>query len=262
MIGQAIGPRLAGRVALVTAAGSGMGQASARLFAEHGAHVIVTDLSEQAAQGTAESILREGGAASAWQLDVTDLDAMAQTIRRVEQEHGVLHVLFNHAGMPGAVGLEISEAEFDTAVAVNLKSGFFMTSLAAPLLRKADGKGSVIFTSSIAGIIGSHLSVVYSAVKGGIVLMVKALALNLAHDSIRVNAICPGPIDTPMMPEFFAGQPGKSAEELVEQMLASIPLHRAGRPEEIASAALFLASDDSSFVTGIAMPVDGGRVCR
>jgi NAD(P)-dependent dehydrogenase (short-subunit alcohol dehydrogenase family) len=173
---RTIGPRLAGRVALVTAAGSGMGRASASLFAAHGAHVIVTDLNENAANETVELIHGDGGSASAHQLDVTDLAGITSTLRAVEQQHGVLHVLFNHAGMPGAPGLEISEAEFDKAIAVNLKSGFFMTSFAAPLLRKADGKGSVIFTSSIGGVVGSHLSPVYSAAKGGVVVMAKSLA--------------------------------------------------------------------------------------
>lgn len=138
--------RLAGRVALVAAAGSGMGQASARLFAAQGAHVVVTDVHERAARETADLIVREGGSATAFVLDVTDLGNIARIVDEVEKQHGVLHVLFNHAGMPGAPGLEISEAEFDRAIAVNLKSGFFMTSRAAHLLRKADGKGSVIFT--------------------------------------------------------------------------------------------------------------------
>jgi len=120
----------------------------------------------------------------------------------------------------------------------------------------------VIFTSSIGGVSGSHLSPVYSAAKGGVVVMMKSIALHLAHDGIRANAICPGPIDTPMFPKFFDGQPNSSPEELVERMLTTIPLGRRGLPEEIASAVLFLASDDSSFVTGVALPVDGGFLAR
>jgi NAD(P)-dependent dehydrogenase (short-subunit alcohol dehydrogenase family) len=255
-------PRLAGRVALVSAAGSGMGRAAARLFAANGAHVIVTDLNETAANETVELIRGEGGLGSARRLDVTDLEGIEQTLREVEEEHGVLHVLFNHAGMPGAPGIDISEADFDKAIAVNLKSGFFMTSFAAPLLRNADGKGSVIFTSSIGGVAGSHLSPVYSAAKGGVVVMAKSLALHLAHDAIRVNVICPGPIDTPMFPAFFSGQPDADPQQLVERLMTTIPLGRRGLPEEIASAALFLASDESSFVTGVALPVDGGFLAR
>jgi NAD(P)-dependent dehydrogenase (short-subunit alcohol dehydrogenase family) len=255
-------PRLGGRLALITAAGSGMGRASARLFAAEGAHVIVTDLDETAANETVELISGDGGSASARRLDVTDLDGIAETLREVEEEHGVLHVLFNHAGLPGAPGLDITEADFDRAIAVNLKSGFFITSFAAPLLRKADGKGSVIFTSSIGGVAGSHLSPVYSAAKGGVVVMMKSLALHLAHDAIRVNAICPGPIDTPMFPAFFSDQPNADPQQLVERLMTTIPLGRRGLPQEIASAALFLASDDSSFVTGVALPVDGGFLAR
>jgi NAD(P)-dependent dehydrogenase (short-subunit alcohol dehydrogenase family) len=262
MTDLAIRPRLAGRVALVTAAGSGMGRASARLFAAQGADVIVTDLDEAAANETVELISGDGGSASARRLDVTDLGGIAQTLREVEQEHGVLHVLFNHAGSPGPPGLDVSEADFDKAIAVNLKSGFFMTSFAAPLLRKAEGKGSVIFTSSIGGVAGSHLSPVYSAAKGGVVVMMKSLALHLSHDGIRVNAICPGPIDTPMFPAFFSSQPNADPQELVKRLMTTIPLGRRGLPEEIASAALFLASDDSSFVTGVALPVDGGFLAR
>ena len=258
----ASGPRLAGRVALVTAAGSGMGRASARLFAAQGADVIVTDLDEAAAKETVGLISGDGGSASPRRLDVTDLDAVAQTLREVEQEHGVLHVLFNHAGSPGPPGLDVSEADFDKAIAVNLKSGFFMTSFAAPLLRKAEGKGSVIFTSSIGGVAGSHLSPVYSAAKGGVVVMMKSLALHLSHDGIRVNAICPGPIDTPMFPAFFSHQPDADPQQLVERLMTTIPLGRRGLPQEIASAALFLACDDSSFVTGVALPVDGGFLAR
>jgi NAD(P)-dependent dehydrogenase (short-subunit alcohol dehydrogenase family) len=259
---EAVGPRLSGRIALVTAAGSGMGQASARLFAANGAQVIVTDIDEGAAATTVELITADGGAATARQLDVTDLANVERVVKEIGREHGVLHVLFNHAGMPGAPGLDITEGEFDKAIAVNLKSGFFLTSRAAPLLREADGKGSVIFTSSIGGVAGSHLSPVYSAAKGGVVVMAKSLALHLAHDRVRVNVICPGPIDTPMFPAFFSGQPDADPQQLVERLMTTIPLGRRGLPHEIASAALFLASDDSSFVTGVALPVDGGFLAR
>jgi NAD(P)-dependent dehydrogenase (short-subunit alcohol dehydrogenase family) len=254
--------KLDGRVALVTAAGSGMGRAAACLFAAEGAHVIVTDRDEAAAEETVALIEAAKGSATPRRLDVTDLDAMAEVFAEVGRKHGVLHVLFNHAGLPGAPGLDISEADFDRAIAVNLKGGFFATAKAAPLLRNAAGKGSVIFTSSIGGVAGSHLSPVYSAAKGGVVVMMKSLSLHLAHDGIRVNAICPGPIDTPMFPAFFGGQPGADPDALVQRLMTTIPLGRRGLPQEIASAALFLACDDSSYVTGVALPVDGGFLAR
>jgi NAD(P)-dependent dehydrogenase (short-subunit alcohol dehydrogenase family) len=256
--------KLQGRVALITAAGSGMGRASAELFASEGAHSIVVDRDPEAAERTVKAITDAGGSASAEQTDVSKVDELESLFARVQRDHGVLHVLFNHAGIPGAAGIEMTEAEWQLSVDVNMKSAFFATSFALPLLRKADGHGSVIFTASTTGLVGSPYSPLYSMTKGGVIMFMKGFALMVAKDGIRANAICPGPIETPMLPLFFGRTPteGGVDNEVRGFIAQAVPVGRPGQPSEIATAALFLASDDSSFVTGVALPVDGGYTAR
>ncbi len=256
--------KLKGRVALITAGGSGMGRASAELFASEGAHSIVVDRDLEAAERTVQAITDAGGSASAEQTDVSKVDELESLFARVQRDHGVLHVLFNHAGIPGAAGVEMSEAEWQLSVDVNMKSAFFATSFALPLLRKADGHGSVIFTASTTGLVGSPYSPLYSMTKGGVIMFMKGFALMVAKDGIRANAICPGPIETPMLPLFFGRTPteGGVDAEVRGFIAQAVPVGRPGQPSEIATAALFLASDDSSFVTGVALPVDGGYTAR
>jgi len=238
-----------------------MGRAGARRFAAEGAHVVVTDLDEGAAKETASLIGGDGGSAEARQLDVADVSAINDVLAAVDREHGVLHVLYNHAGIPGASGLQMPEDQFDFGVDVNLKGAFYLAAAAVPLMERADGKGSIIFTASVSGLVGSPFSPLYSMTKGGIVLLMKSMALNLAP-KIRVNAICPGPVDTPMLPQFFGREPGANVADLMSGFMASVPMQRPCQPEEIAAAAAFLASDDASFVTGVPLPVDGGYVAR
>jgi NAD(P)-dependent dehydrogenase (short-subunit alcohol dehydrogenase family) len=254
--------RLENRIALITAAGSGMGRATAIRFAAEGAHVIVADLDLDAAKHTVSLIVAADGSAEAHRVDVGRPSDIAALFDAVSAAHGVLHVLYNHAGIPGAAGLDIDEDAFDHAVDVNLKGAFFATARAIPLLMAAEGKGSIIFTSSVSGLVGSPLSPLYSMTKGGVTLLMKSLALKLAPDGIRVNAVCPGPIQTPMLPQFFGRGSGEDVTDLVQGFVGAIPLGRGGRPEEIADAALFLACDESSFITGVALPVDGGYVAR
>ncbi len=257
---------LTGRIALVTAAGSGMGRASAVLFGREGATVVVVDLDQDAAEQTAVEIERGGGKAVAETCDVASVEKLRGVFERVEQEFGVLHVLYNHAGIPGPAGIEdVGEQEWHHAIDVNMKSAFFGTALGIPLLRKADGKGSIIFTASTSGLVGSTMSPLYSMAKGGIVNFARGVALKLAGDRIRANVICPGPIDTPMLPQFFGRTPDQMAnlsESMAGFMAQAVPMGRAGDPKEIAQAALFLASDSSSYVTGVALPVDGGYTAR
>jgi len=145
---------------------------------------------------------------------------------------------------------------------INVKGGFFASKFAIPEMRK-QGKGSIVFTSSISGIVGSMFSANYSASKGAVVNMTRGLAIKLAPENIRVNCICPGPIDTPMLPQFCS-RPGEEhlLEENMKKLAGVVPMGRVGKPEEIANAALFLASDESSYVTGVILPVDGGTVAR
>jgi NAD(P)-dependent dehydrogenase (short-subunit alcohol dehydrogenase family) len=171
-------------------------------------------------------------------------------------------VLYNHAGIPGAAGVDIPEKDWDLATDINLKGPFYVTEKAIPLLRRSEGKGSIIFTASVSGLVGSPFSTLYSMHKGGVVLLMRSLALMLAPDGIRCNAICPGPVDTPMLPQFFGREPGADVADLMQGFMNAVPMGRPAQPDEIAGAALFLASDDSSFVTGVALPVDGGYVAR
>jgi len=254
--------RLKGRIALVTAGGSGMGRASCRRFAAEGAHVIVSDLDADAAKQTLALIEADGGSGEAHQLDVADRAAVTALADHVRSTHGVLHVLYNHAGIPGASGIDIAENAFDLAIDVNLKGAFFLTAACEDVLRAADGHASVIFTASVSGIVGSPLSPLYSMTKGGIVLLMKSLALRFGPAGIRVNAICPGPIATPMLPQFFGRDSGADVSDVIENFTVNVPLGRRGEPEEIAAAAAFLACDDASFVTGVALPVDGGYLAR
>ncbi|HEV7679616.1 MAG TPA: SDR family oxidoreductase [Candidatus Dormibacteraeota bacterium] len=250
--------RLQDRVAVITAAGSGMGRAAARLFAREGATVVVADIDEKAASDTVDEITAKGGRARAHCVDVGDLAALRSLFDMVERDFGILHVLYNHAGIPGPAGLDISEAEYDRAGDINTKSAFFATSYALPLLRRAAPHASIIFTASVSGLVGSPLAPLYSMHKGALVLLMRSLAIAHGKEGIRVNAICPGPIQTPMLPQFFGRNQPAGADDMAAKFAAAIPLGRPGQPEEIAGAALFLASDESSFVTGVALPVDGG----
>jgi NAD(P)-dependent dehydrogenase (short-subunit alcohol dehydrogenase family) len=250
------------KIALVTAAGSGMGQRSCVRMAEEGAHVIVTDLDEPSAKATADEIKAAGGSAQAFKLDVQDLDELRAVADQVTAEHGALHVLFNHAGLAGPPGLEITPDEWTRTVDVNIRGAFFLTSYLLGALRAAHG-ASIIYTSSVVGLVGSQFSPLYSMVKGGLIAFTRAAALNLAGDQIRANTICPGPTDTPSLPSFFAPAPGETGiEQRKEAIFSAIPARRLGTPSDVAEAAVFLASDMSSYITGIALPVDGGYSAR
>jgi NAD(P)-dependent dehydrogenase (short-subunit alcohol dehydrogenase family) len=256
------GDRLLGKVALVTAGGSGMGRRSCVRMAQEGAHVIVTDIDGVGARGVADEIGAAGGTAEAIRLDVQDLDEVRAVADRVTAEHAALHVLFNHAGIPGPPGLDFTPEQWSRTMDVNVRGAVFLTGHLVPALRAAQG-ASIIYTSSAAGLVGSQFSPLYSLVKGGLINYTRAVALNLAPDGIRANAICPGSTDTPMLPGFFAGAPGDDdVEARKEALFSAIPLRRLGTPDDVAEAAVFLASDASSYITGVALPVDGGYTAR
>jgi NAD(P)-dependent dehydrogenase (short-subunit alcohol dehydrogenase family) len=258
--------RLEGKVAVITAAGSGMGRASARLMAGEGAKVVVADINPAGGQETVDLIKKAGGTAMFVPVDVANVADLQKMIAVTVETYGQLNILYNHAGTPGPAGIEgVDVATWDREIAISLRSGFFATQAAIPHMRKVGG-GSILFTASVSGLTGSPASPVYSASKGGQVVMVKALAIALAQDNIRVNAICPGGVMTPMVWEFTVRQMKNrpaSAGPLTEQEIrefrkTSCPMGRPGEPEEIAWAAVFLASDEASYITGIALPVDGG----
>jgi len=259
--------RLEGKVGIVTAAASGMGRAGAEIFAREGARVAVVDRDEQGVAQVVEEITQGGGDAFAIAADLRDDAAAADIVERTAAHYGRLDFVWNHLGHPGPAAVEgVDMAEYELAVDLNLRSQLVTTEAAIPHMRKAGG-GSLVYTASTAGISGSPQSPVYSMVKHGIVGFVRSLSRRLGPENIRVNAVCPGPIDTPMLrvfvsrPDSSPDAPSRTPEE-VEELVAGragvVPLKRFGQPEEVAKAALFLISDDASFVTGAALPVDGG----
>jgi NAD(P)-dependent dehydrogenase (short-subunit alcohol dehydrogenase family) len=256
--------RLSGKIGIVTAAGSGMGRAGALRFAREGAQVAVIDVDASAVERVVNEITTAGGTAHGIVADLTkDADSRRIVWEAVSRFKG-LDFVWNHVGHPGPAAVEgIDLAGFELAVNLNLRTVLITTEAAIPELR-ARGGGSLLFTASTSGLQGSAYSPVYSMCKFGVVGFVKSLAIRLAPEKIRVNAVCPGPIDTPMLRVFVARPDQKSttgmdAEDLVRRRAhGSVPMGRTGRPEEVANAALFLLSDEASFVTGAALPVDGG----
>ena len=239
--------RLEGKHAIVTGGGSGIGRAAALRFAEEGAQVAVFDLAGETAQSTAEECGGRGFA-----VDVTDRDAFAAAV----EEAGRVDVYFANAGVPQAAKAleETSRAEWDRIIGVNLTSLFETAQVVGPRMRGAGG-GSIVVTSSIAAARPRHGIAAYVASKAGVEGLVRALAVELAP-SVRVNAIAPVAVRTPMLKEFaFAA----TEDELLERLQATIPLRRLTEPEDVAAAALYLASDEARCITGTVLNVDGGR---
>lgn len=247
---------LADKTALITGAASGIGRATALLFAHEGASVVVADLNSQAGQAVAEEIVQQGGRAIFEHADVTKAVDCERLAEHAVQEFGRVHVLFNNAGIIRRASVtELSEQDWDRVVAVNLKSVFLVSRHIIPIMVKAGG-GSIINMSSGWGLAGGARAAAYCASKGAVVLLTKAMAVDHGRQNIRVNCLCPGDTDTGML-QNEARQLGEPAERFLAGS-ARRPLGRVGKPEEIAQAALYLASDASSFVTGTALVVDGG----
>jgi NAD(P)-dependent dehydrogenase (short-subunit alcohol dehydrogenase family) len=255
--------RLANKIGIVTAAASGMGRAGARLFAKEGAAVAVVDLDREGVASVVAEIEKAGGRAKGIVADLTRDEDSRRIVSEAAKHFGGLDFVWNHVGHPGPAAVEgLDMADFDLAVKLNLRTVIVTTEAALPEMR-ARGGGALLFTASTSGLQGSQFSPVYSAVKHGVVGFVRALAKRHAREKIRANAICPGPIDTPMLRVFVArpdqqSTQGMDKEELVRTRGGQTPMGRPGRPEEVANAALFLLSDEASFVTGAALAVDGG----
>ena len=255
--------RLANKIGIVTAAASGMGRAGAVRFAREGASVAVVDRDAAGAQAVAAEIAAAGGRAIALAGDLRD-DAFARGIvASTVREWGGLDFVWNHVGHPGPASIEgLDWADFDLAMDLNVRTVLVTTVAALPELR-ARGGGALLFTASTSGLTGSQFSPVYNITKFGIVGLVHGLSKRYAKEKIRVNAVCPGPTDTPMLRVFVARPDsqlpqGETPETLVRKRGGQVPMGRPARPEEVANAALFLLSDEASYITGVALPVDGG----
>ena len=247
---------LSDRITLVTGAGSGIGAAIAETFARAGARVFVTDLDERGASATAGRIAEAGGRAEPLALDVRDEAACRDVAARVGESAGRLDVLVNNAGV-GHVGtvLQTDGADLDRLYAVNVRGVFNVTKAFLPgmLARKA---GVIINMASIGGLVGIRDRIAYCVTKSAVVGLTKSMALDHALDGIRVNCICPGRVETPFVTARLREYP--DPERAFREMSASQAIGRMGRPEEIAAAALYLASDEAAFVTGCALAIDGG----
>jgi NAD(P)-dependent dehydrogenase (short-subunit alcohol dehydrogenase family) len=251
--------RLKDKVALITGAGSGIGRATAILFAEEGAKVVVVDVNEEGANETVRLIKANGGEAVAVKADVTKESDVERMVKISVEKYGKIDVLFNNAGV-SLIGrlIDTTEKEWNRTIDINLKGIFLCSKHVVPQMMKQGG-GSIINAGSEAGIIGHANYTVYCASKGGVIQLTRAMAVELAPYNIRVNCTCPGWILTPMaeweFPKFFLG---KSREEAIQLISKSVPLGRIGKPEDVARAVLFFASDESSYVTGAALRIDGG----
>ena len=240
------------KIAIVTGGGSGIGEASAIRFAREGAAVIVADMRLRKAEAVANRINEEGGHAAAIEVDVSVSESVEDLVDRTVSEYGQLDVMFNNAGTlrPGTV-IDLELDDWDLVMGVNVRSVFLGGKFAIPAMLSSGG-GSIINTASISGLHGDGGVVAYAASKAAVINLTRAMSTDHASDGIRVNAICPGTIETPPVMRMMEDSTA------LEVNLRAHAIGRLGRPDEIASAALWLASDESSFVSGEAIVVDGG----
>lgn len=248
--------RLEDKAALITGAGSGIGRAMALLFAREGARILVADALLVGAAETVALVTAAGGTAFARQCDVTDGAQVKATVDACVERFGCIDILCNNAGVGSTQNVvDTSEDVWDRCFDVNVKGVFWGCKFAIPYMA-ARGKGSIVNTASVAGLVGLPNRLAYCASKGAVVTMTKALALDHVRQGIRVNCVCPGTVDSPWVQRLLAetDDPGAARQALQARQ----PMGRLGTPEEVALAALYLASDEASFATGSALVLDGG----
>jgi NAD(P)-dependent dehydrogenase (short-subunit alcohol dehydrogenase family) len=247
-----------GKSVIVTGAAGGIGRASAIAFAREGAGIVVADLDLDGCEETVKLITSDGGIAIAKKTDVSSSADVQEMVDTAVTEFGGLNFAHNNAGIEGAMAFvaDYDEAEWDRVLSVNLKSTFLCMKYEIPKMLEAGG-GAIVNTASIAGLVAVMAMPAYVASKHGMLGLTKNAAVEYAKQNIRVNAICPGGVQTPMVDRISAGQSG---EEFIAQIKAAHPIGRIGKPEEIADVAVFLCSDKASFITGQALAADGGYV--
>jgi NAD(P)-dependent dehydrogenase (short-subunit alcohol dehydrogenase family) len=249
--------RLQGRVAIITGGSDGIGRATAILFAQEGARIVVADVEAAGGGQTVEAILTNGGQAVFVTCDVARATDCQMLVHRTIQVFGRLDILFNNAGVNCCkTVVDMDEEEWDRTLDVNAKGVYLMSKYAIPYMA-SNHRGAIVNTASVLGLVGDKNAAAYCASKGAVVLLTKAMAVDHAEDNIRVNCVCPGCVDTPMLQKQMRQMGG--IEALMPVYAGKHPLGRIATPEEVAKAALYLASDESSFVTGACLVVDGGR---
>jgi len=254
--------KLSGRVAVITGAGSGIGRAAAGLFAREGAEMALVDLNAEAAAAAAAEITAAGGRALAVGADVADAAQVDLAFRQISGEFGRVDVLYNNAGVNSAGSVvDATDEDWDRCFAVNAK-GTFLCSRAAGRLMVAAGGGSIINQGSVAALVGIANFASYCASKGAVVALTRSMSVDLAPRNVRVNAICPGTVYTPLMEPMLRARGNGDLAAGLAMTTAKYPIGRLGTPAEIAAVALFLASDDSSFLTGSVITADGGMTSQ
>lgn len=250
--------RMENKIAVLTAAASGMGLASSKLFASEGASVVLADINEEAGEKAAENIRAEGGNALFVQTDASHESDVEQLVSRAVAEFGRIDVLFNGVGINMAKPVtDCTVEDFDAVMSINVRSAFLACKHVIPYLLANRSGGTIVNNASVGGLVGRPGDPLYVASKHAVNGLTKSLALNYADQGIRVNSVCPGTIATPLI--FKDVAEGETREEFIKRVVASSPTPRAAEPEEVAQAVLFLASDASSFVNGVTLGVDGAK---
>jgi len=252
--------RLDQRVAVITGAGSGIGQAMALLFAREGARILAADVNGSAAEETAAKIVAEGGTCQAMVVDVTEPDQVRGMIERAHEHYGRIDILCNNAGIGSTTDvIDCEPDEWDRVMTVNVKSVYLGCKYVLPRMI-AQGGGVIVNTASVAGMVGIVKRASYSASKGAVIALTRQVAMDFVEQGIRVNCLCPGTVDSPWVGRLLdmAADPVAARQALVARQ----PMGRLGTPEEVAAAALYLASDDAAFITGTGLVIDGGLTAR